>query len=367
MEKVKYYNLDKILKYNADYNIIYGERSNGKTYACIKYSIEDYYKNKKQSIYLRRFVEEIKSDYILQVYQALINNNEIEKITKNKYNNLICKKRCLYLVKIENDKIIEEDLTPCVFALAISEGTKIKSQSFNNVNTIIFDEFITNEIYLNNEFVKFQNLLSTVIRLRDNIKIFMLGNSINRFCPYFEEMRLKNIKNQESGTIELYTFSNNLKIACEFVDFDAKYKKSNKYFSFDNPLLNVITGTNENGSKWSIPTYPHIDFTFFPGQELYKFYIDFDNELIQGNIILKDNQYILFFHKKTTPIKEDNKQIVYTFKHSLKNNYYNNFLTTNNKITKIINKLYFDNKVVFDNNFTGDIVNNFIKECKKGG
>ena len=33
MSKVKYYTLDKILEYNADYNIIYGERSNGKTTA----------------------------------------------------------------------------------------------------------------------------------------------------------------------------------------------------------------------------------------------------------------------------------------------------------------------------------------------
>ena len=31
--KEKYYTLNNILAYNADYNIIYGERSNGKTTA----------------------------------------------------------------------------------------------------------------------------------------------------------------------------------------------------------------------------------------------------------------------------------------------------------------------------------------------
>ena len=33
--KNKFYTLDNILKENADYNIIYGERSNGKTTAVL--------------------------------------------------------------------------------------------------------------------------------------------------------------------------------------------------------------------------------------------------------------------------------------------------------------------------------------------
>ena len=40
--KQKYYDLNPILKLDADYNIIFGERSNGKTYAVLKYMIEQY-------------------------------------------------------------------------------------------------------------------------------------------------------------------------------------------------------------------------------------------------------------------------------------------------------------------------------------
>ena len=39
--KEKYYTLNNILTYNADYNIIYGERSNGKTTAVLRYALED--------------------------------------------------------------------------------------------------------------------------------------------------------------------------------------------------------------------------------------------------------------------------------------------------------------------------------------
>ena len=41
----KYYNLNAILKTNSTYNVIIGERSNGKTYACLKYGIEQYFKD----------------------------------------------------------------------------------------------------------------------------------------------------------------------------------------------------------------------------------------------------------------------------------------------------------------------------------
>ena len=36
----------------------------------------------------------------------------------------------------------------------------------------------------------FMNVLSTIIRDRENIKIFMLGNTVNKYCPYFDEMGL---------------------------------------------------------------------------------------------------------------------------------------------------------------------------------
>lgn len=39
--KNKFYNLNAILSKNATYNIIIGERSNGKTYSILKYGVEE--------------------------------------------------------------------------------------------------------------------------------------------------------------------------------------------------------------------------------------------------------------------------------------------------------------------------------------
>ena len=48
VEGVKYYSLAPILSKDAQYNIIFGERSNGKTYAILKYILDDYCKHGNQ-------------------------------------------------------------------------------------------------------------------------------------------------------------------------------------------------------------------------------------------------------------------------------------------------------------------------------
>ena len=86
----KYYNLKNILNKNADYNLIIGERSNGKTYACLKWCLEQYVNSdyKKQFAYIRRWHDDIIGKRAEVVFNALITNNEVYKITKGKYSNI---------------------------------------------------------------------------------------------------------------------------------------------------------------------------------------------------------------------------------------------------------------------------------------
>ena len=52
--KSKFYSLDRILKENAVYNMVFGERSNGKTYAVLKYAVNDFVKTGGTFAYIRR-------------------------------------------------------------------------------------------------------------------------------------------------------------------------------------------------------------------------------------------------------------------------------------------------------------------------
>ena len=51
----KFYSLNNILEYEATYNVIFGERSNGKTYAVLKEAISQYFKDKGQLAIVRRW------------------------------------------------------------------------------------------------------------------------------------------------------------------------------------------------------------------------------------------------------------------------------------------------------------------------
>ena len=49
---MKYYSLNKINSKKATYNVIFGERSNGKTYACLQQALENYFNNGSQFAYI---------------------------------------------------------------------------------------------------------------------------------------------------------------------------------------------------------------------------------------------------------------------------------------------------------------------------
>ena len=88
MAKEKFYSLDNILSHNADYNMIYGERSNGKTTAVLRYALEDYINSGyvNQLALVRRWEEDFKGKNGQQMYENIVALGWIEQLTKGRYN-----------------------------------------------------------------------------------------------------------------------------------------------------------------------------------------------------------------------------------------------------------------------------------------
>ena len=84
-KKINYYNLDDILNTKSSYNVIFGERSNGKTYAVLLYGIKQYFNGNGQMAIIRRWQEDIRGQRASQIFAALVANNEIIKISKGRY------------------------------------------------------------------------------------------------------------------------------------------------------------------------------------------------------------------------------------------------------------------------------------------
>ena len=360
---MKYYSLNKINKKNATYNVIFGERSNGKTYATLKQVLENYFNNGSQFAYIRRWSVDVQPKRMNNLFNAIIEDGYLEKLSGGKFTAIFYRTGRFYLCTY-NDKgkpiYNEEDIIG--YAFSLSENEHNKANSYPKVTTIIFDEFLTNKIYLPDEFILFMNTVSTIVRQRTNVKIYMLGNTVNKFCPYFKEMGLTNILTMKQGTIDVYTYGETkLKVAVEYADSKKKFKKNNFYFAFNNPKLKMITG-----GAWELNIYPHAPVKWKPKNIIFTYFIDFNDSIYQCEIINKDDNVFTYIHEKTTPIKDPDKDIIYTLDYNPKINYNINILKPltdyQNKITWFFNH----DRVYYQNNNVGDAINNYLKICKRG-
>lgn len=355
--KPRYYSLDNILTKNADYNIIFGERSNGKTYATLKYGIERYLKTGEQMAYIRRWREDLRGKRAESLFANHVANGLIEKLTDGKFNEVFYLSNKWFLSYYDKEKNKRfPETTPFCYGFCLSEQEHEKSSSYPKVTTIVFDEFLTRRIYLPDEFMLFMNLLSTIIRNRDNVKVFMLGNTVNRFCPYFTEMGLKQVPVMEQGTIDVYQFGEHgATVAVEYCATIVKQKASNKYFCFDNQNLQMITG-----GKWELAVYPHLPCKYKPKDVLFVYYIKFNDTILQGNIIQVGNQNFTYIHQKTTPIKDEDNSLIYCLEMNGKPNYKRKLISNASYVEQQVSKYFATDKVFFQNNEVGEIVRNYL-------
>ena len=363
-KKSKYYSLDNILKKNATYYLIFGERSNGKTFACLERILKKFCESDytEQGAVIRRWDDDLKGSRGAVIFAALEAEGLITKYTDGEYDKVVYKNRSWYLAKFDEE--IKKDVcspTPMAYAFALSVTEHSKSTSFPNITTILFDEFLTRRAYLVDEFVLFMNTLSTIIRQRDNVEIFMCGNTVNKYSPYFTEMGLKNVPKMTIGTIDLYTYGNSkLSVAVEYCASTAGKggKKSDKYFAFDNPKLQMITG-----GAWELEIYPHCPKKYEKKNVKFSYFIEFENNLLQCDIVNVENDIFTFIHQKTTPLKNNDKDYVYSVVHKSGYNWSRRITKPSNKLEQVIYKFFADEKVFYQDNEIGEIVRNYILWC----
>lgn len=186
-----FYDYQRILSYNALLNFIIGERGVGKSYGAKKYVAQRFIKKHKQFVYLRRYKTELK--------QAMMKNGNP-----------------IFFDQIKNDKSMKDHILSnkndtmyidgklCGYAMPLSVANILKSSSYEEVDTIIFDEFIIdkgNYHYLQNEVIQLLDVIETVARLRD-IRVLFLGNAISITNPYFTFFNLSLPYNSDIKTFK---------------------------------------------------------------------------------------------------------------------------------------------------------------------
>lgn len=172
-----YYNGDKILNNPQPFNFLLGNRGIGKSFYWKRRCIKSYLDNKRQFIYVRRY----KSD--------------IDKVINNLFDDVLIKFPETTILVDKNKFIINGETAG--YAISVSEFIKYKSSNFQDVDLIMFDEFLPEDgKYLggkNNPNLEPElclNFYQTVARgynrpIRDEVIFLFISNSVTINNPYF--------------------------------------------------------------------------------------------------------------------------------------------------------------------------------------
>ena len=242
MKKSIYWNIQKILGFKADFNLVIGQRGNGKTFGVLKYFLEFYKKFKKRFCYIRRWDEDIKAYRMEQLFAPF--RNLIDELFGPDFS-IEYRNHKFYLV---NGNGVKVDTIGYVLSLSSSHHTK--SISYTNVGNILYDEFIrmSGEQELKDELSRFDNTLSTIIRGDNtNVVIWMLANTVSKYSPYFLRFGI-DINKVEQGSIvkkdiKLET-GDTLKVALEYCEFNKEASEKISKYS---------TNAMIKSGKWEIP------------------------------------------------------------------------------------------------------------------
>lgn len=358
--KNKFYSLDKIKKHKADYYFIIGERSNGKTYSVKMEMLKQYFDSNEinQSALLRRWDEDFKGIRGTNMFSDIVANGELKKFCGDKYDDIVYFRHAWYLSKHdENGKNIKAE-KPFCYAFSITAMEHDKSTSYPNVTTILFDEVLTRKQYVPDEFILFMNCLSTIVRERDNVTIYMLGNTVSHFSPYYSEMGLKHIRSMKQGDIDTYSYGESgLKVVVEYIGESKFLKKSNKYFAFDNPKLNMI-----KSGAYELDIHPHLTRRYKHSDIMFLYFICYEEYILQCEVINSENEIFTFVHEKTTEIKNPDDDLIYSTEITSKPNKRVGIFKPRDKIGDKIAWFYKHNLVFYQNNEIGEIVSNYIKD-----
>lgn len=377
---------------NASYYVAMGQRSNGKTHAVLAKMLNKFIKSgfTEQGAYIRRNEEDMMGK---KGRQLLANHTQyLKELTKGRWDHFKFSSSgpIWYLARWEDVEVKHKDgtisterkeevhPTPFLYGFSINTMESDKGPNYQNdetrITTTLFDEFLTRRFYIggDQEPVFYFNILSTIIRTRTDVENYMISNTVSQMCPYFDFLGIQasNIAKMRPGQIDLYTYGDSpenpegtLHLVLEITPTTEKVDATNaKYFAFDNPRLQMFKGF------WEMDNWQLLPCKYEPKDVIFKYYIKWNNYTYTAEVIEQEgNKVWTYIHKKTTPLREEEDDIIFSKEASLKDNYFQNIYRpgATTKVFSFITQQFQTNSVYFQSLYVGEEINNYLRWCKE--
>lgn len=172
----KWFTPADILSYGKLLNFVVGNRGGGKTFNTLAFCINAFLKKKDQFVYVRRTADELKV-----CKDKLFNDIIAHEIFPNTD------------LRVKGNEILIDNQI-AGYCIPLSTNHHYRSVAMPKVKYIIYDEFLKRKDaanrYLKNEAEQFLELLETIARNRNNVRVFFLGNSMSKNNPFFDYFKI---------------------------------------------------------------------------------------------------------------------------------------------------------------------------------
>lgn len=279
-----FYNPKTILKKGATISMIVSKRADGKTYAfeTLIWLAFQYYE--LPSVWVRRLSESLKPTNLAKLFDNVLSNPNIPNPKGYDGVHYRTGAFCGYWLDEKGKKNYDK---PFCHTMSLNSGETSKgTKDIRNVFMVVFDEFLSRNHFLPNEYLAWTNAMSTIGRLNPYTHFVMLGNPVSWESPYFREYQLGDVKKMRRGLHMYKDSKNDFSIALHLVEKEkgatATTRINNRFFPSNNNSLRAIVH-----GEWEMNIYPHITWDNFPDKVIENYiFFETDNDIIQCEVFI---------------------------------------------------------------------------------
>lgn len=271
-KKVVHWSRKKLFATGAQYLLAFGQNSAGKSYQAKEECVERALKGRR-FFFIKRWDSHIKQSDM----NSYFDDYPVAKATKGEWDGITAWQGKFYFYKYEDGHRIKSDEIGSYGALNMWQA--YKSNVYVNYDLILYEEFISKDIYLDNEPDVLQKFATIIFRKRKGT-VLMLGNAINRSCPYFYEW-CPHALEMKMGTIDLYhmkdeTSDEVIDIAVEWTD----HVEGTGSMFFGKASKTI------NGGEWDIDIVPKLPKPLDEYENVYQMLLKYQNFAMVLNLLI---------------------------------------------------------------------------------
>lgn len=247
--------IKKAEKLNSPAIIIVGGKGNGKTFGIIRKYLEEFLTSGRYLRYVRRYRDSISPKAITSLLKPQIQN--IINLSQGEYNNYTLYRGRFFLTRIENGKVVKKNNNPFIVCSALNSVESFTGADEGDCAAIFYDEVLSREKELKDEFVTLMVLHNNCIRNRTEhyTPLIMVGNTFTRNSMILKDfgVDLYNIK-PDSVTVIRNDSGDVLSIIERCPSTEKMVESGDIYYNrYNDSRVNMMTT-----GDWSIGKYPRL-------------------------------------------------------------------------------------------------------------